>query len=160
MRVGILAVGRMKRGPAAELAEHYLDRFAKAGRGLGLTLDATVELPEGRSQNPSERKRDEAARLLDRTVSGGRIVALDECGDDLTSDAFAGLIDACRQGGVPTLQFLIGGPDGHGEKVARRSSHTVRFGRMTWPHQLVRAMLAEQLYRASTILSAHPYHRP
>jgi len=98
-------------------------------------------------------------RLLAAVPDGAEVVALDECGRDLTSEALAARLGRWRDGGVRTVAFLIGGADGLGDAARGRASLVLALGRMTWPHQLVRVMLAEQLYRASAILAGHPYHR-
>ncbi|MEE8272998.1 MAG: 23S rRNA (pseudouridine(1915)-N(3))-methyltransferase RlmH, partial [Alphaproteobacteria bacterium] len=103
--------------------------------------------------------RHEADLLLGAVPSGATVVALDEAGRDLSSGEFAVRLAGWRDGGVRDVAFLIGGADGHGEAVRGRADLTLAFGRATWPHLMVRAMLAEQVYRAQTILDGHPYHR-
>ena len=147
MRLTLLAVGRLRRGPEKALTDDYLARFARAGRGLGLPPVALVEV-EGR---PSE------AEALDRALpAGAALVVLDERGLQPTSpefaDRLAGWRDAARD-----VCFLIGGADGVPEALRARADLTLSFGRMVWPHMLARAMLAEQLYRAASILAGGPY---
>lgn len=151
MRLHIIAVGRLKPGPHEALARHYAERLA-----WPLTVR---EVEEKRPLSPPELKEREAALLLAAVPAGATIIALDERGKTLTSEAFAQRIAAWRDGSVSDLAFLIGGAEGLAE-VARRKAHFVlSLGPMTWPHLLVRGMLLEQLYRAQQILAGHPYHR-
>ena len=106
-----------------------------------------------------ELKRQEAELLLAAVPAGAIVVALDERGKALPSEAFAARIGDWRDRGAGDLAFLIGGADGHGDAVRARADFLLAFGPMTWPHMLVRGMLAEQLYRAQQILAGHPYHR-
>ena len=156
MRIAIHAVGRMKSGPERELGERYLDRFAKAGRPLGLEFSGVAETPESRAQTAPERMREEAVRSA---AEGAVLVLLDERGRNVDSQAFAERIAAFRDGGAKALVIAIGGPDGHDPVLREEAKLVLSFGALTWPHQLVRVMLAEQLYRAATILAGHPYHR-
>jgi len=104
-------------------------------------------------------KREEAALLLAAVPAGAAVVALDERGRDLDSPGFARLLGRWRDEGRADAAFLIGGADGHDDSVRNRADLLLSFGRLTWPHMLARTMLAEQIYRAQTILSGHPYHR-
>lgn len=158
MNVTIAAVGRMKAGPERELLERYLGRADAAGRKLSLTF-AEREIVESRAGDTTRRKTEEAAALLAALPPGAVLVALDEGGRSLDSRALAERIARWRDDGVPELVFALGGPDGHGEALMARAALRLAFGTMTWPHQLARIMLTEQLYRAVTILSGHPYHR-
>ncbi|MEK0082149.1 23S rRNA (pseudouridine(1915)-N(3))-methyltransferase RlmH [Benzoatithermus flavus] len=108
---------------------------------------------------PERRKAAEAGLLLAAIPPGAIVVALDERGRDLTSETFAERLGDWRDQGRRAAAFLIGGPDGLAESVLRAADLGLALGRMTWPHRLVRVMLAEQLYRATTILAGHPYHR-
>ncbi|MCO5064572.1 MAG: 23S rRNA (pseudouridine(1915)-N(3))-methyltransferase RlmH [Rhizobiaceae bacterium] len=159
MKIGICAVGRMKAGPEKELADRYFDRFAKAGPSLGLEFGGLFEIPESRLAGVDERRRDEAARLRPGLAAGAALVVLDERGKSISSEAFASKLALWRDGGQKACALLIGGPDGHDSAIRDEASLLLSFGAMTWPHQLARIMLAEQLYRAATILSGHPYHR-
>lgn len=159
MHVAIHAVGRMKAGPERELVARYLDRFAKAGPALGLEWAGVTEIAESRAQGALQRKQDEGRRLLEAVAAGGALFLLDETGKDLSSEAFAAKLGQLRDGGTRQLILAIGGADGHDPELRARAVLTMSLGLMTWPHQLVRIMLAEQLYRAATILSGHPYHR-
>ena len=159
MRIIIAAVGRLKDGPERQLVQRYRDRLAASGRALGWGPVDIIEIPESRAPDPSTRKSEEAARLLAKVGEEGKMVALDENGREFTSDEFAVYLRMQRESGVRSLAFLIGGPDGHGAEVLADADLRLSFGRMTLPHMLVRVLLVEQLYRAATILSGHPYHR-
>ena len=159
MRVGLFAVGRLKAGPEKDLAARYLDRFAKAGPAVGLELGKLAEVGESRAGNAETRKREEAALLEKALPAGAALILLDERGKSLDSPAFADLIGGFRDGGKRDLVVAIGGADGLDPSLYDRADATLCLGKLTWPHQLVRILLAEQLYRAVTILSGHPYHR-
>ncbi|MEQ1940816.1 23S rRNA (pseudouridine(1915)-N(3))-methyltransferase RlmH [Mesorhizobium sp. VNQ89] len=158
MKISLFAVGRMKSGPEKELADRYVERFSKSGPALGLEFAGVTEVPESRAQSAAERKREEGERLRQH-VSGGALILLDERGRNITSQDFADRIAAFRDGGRRSLVVAIGGPDGHDQSLRETADLVLSFGAQTWPHQMVRIMLGEQLYRAATILSGHPYHR-
>jgi 23S rRNA (pseudouridine1915-N3)-methyltransferase len=158
VRLLICAVGRLKAGPERDLIARYVERLTAGGRSLALGPLDIVEIDESRARRPEDRKAEEADRLL-AAAGAALLVALDENGVSPGSEAFAARIAGWRDGGCPTLAFLIGGADGHGDAVKARAAMTLSFGKMTWPHQIVRILLAEQLYRASTIIAGHPYHR-
>lgn len=158
MKVTIAAIGRLKAGPERELLDRYLKRAEAAGRRLGLAFGIR-EMPESRASSGAQRKDQEAAVLLGISPPGAPIVALDEAGKTMDSAAFASRLAGWRDGGIPEATFVIGGADGLGPELLRRADMRLAFGAMTWPHQLVRIMLAEQFYRAVTILAGHPYHR-
>ena len=159
MRVGIYAVGRLKAGPEKELASRYLDRFAKAGGALGLDFARTIEVAESRAATVDLRKKEEAAQLIRALPDGAALILLDERGKTPDSPGFADLLARLRDEGRRDLVVAIGGADGLDPDLHARADAVISFGRMTWPHQLVRIMAAEQLYRAVTILAGHPYHR-
>jgi 23S rRNA (pseudouridine1915-N3)-methyltransferase len=159
MRIAVHAVGRMKAGPEKELADRFFDRLAKSGPAVGLEFSGVLETPESRARNADERKREEAERLRVQLAPGAALILLDERGKNVSSEALAEKIAALRDGGLKTLVVAIGGADGHDAALRDQAELVVSFGAATWPHQLVRVMLAEQLYRAATILSGHPYHR-
>ncbi len=159
MKLLICAAGRSKASPEQALAEHYLDRARAIGGQVGITGAGLTEVTERKKLPPAELKRREGELLLAATPPGATLIALDEKGTSMTSEALANLIAEQRDRGAPALAFLIGGADGHGDEVRARADATLAFGKATWPHLLVRAMLAEQLYRAVAILTGHPYHR-
>jgi 23S rRNA (pseudouridine1915-N3)-methyltransferase len=159
MHVSVYAVGRMKAGPERELAGRFLDRFAKAGPPVGLDFTGVTETPESRASSVDERRREEGQKLLARKDGATAIILLDERGRNIGSEELARAIARFGENGRKNLVFAIGGPDGHGPALQDDADMVLSFGQLTWPHQLVRVMLAEQLYRAATILSGHPYHR-
>ncbi len=159
MRIIVHAVGRMKAGPERELADRYFDRFAKAGPAVGLEWAGIVETPESRSASAPERKREEAARLDRILADGAALVLLDERGKSIGSEDFTAWLGTWRDKGQRDLVIAIGGPDGHAPELAQKAALMLSFGALTWPHQLARVMLAEQLYRAASIAAGHPYHR-
>ena len=158
MRVLVLAVGRMK-SVESELAARYLKRAAQAGRNIGIRSIEVVEIKESRAAEAERRKIEESIALANVIPDGAVLVLLDERGEALGSGAFAERLAQWRDGGQPAVVFIIGGADGLAENLRARTRTTLSFGNSTWPHQLVRIMLLEQLYRAVTILSGHPYHR-
>jgi 23S rRNA (pseudouridine1915-N3)-methyltransferase len=159
MRITLFAVGRLKAGPEKDLASRYLDRFSKAGPAIGLELARLVEVQESRASNPDTRKREEAAALEKALPDGAVLVLLDERGKTMDSQTFADAIGRHRDNGKREMMLAIGGADGLDPDLRARADLVLNLGTMTWPHQLVRILIAEQLYRAVTILSGHPYHR-
>lgn len=161
MRLVVLAVGRLKAGPERDLVWRYRERADAAGRALGLPATEILEIEEGRSGRSPDRIADEGARLLAHpALAGAALVAFDERGrSDLGSEDFAERLRRWRDGARPALVLAVGGPDGLAEPVRTRADLVLAFGRLTLPHQLVRVLALEQLYRAMTILSGHPYHR-
>lgn len=151
MKIIVAAVGRAKAGPERELFQTYSAR-----------LSWTIELKEIEIKKESDtnvRRALEGEALLSSVLPQSRVVALDERGRAETSKEFAAQLGRWRDDGTRTITFLIGGADGLSEAVRRRADSILSFGALTWPHMLVRALLAEQLYRAHSILSGHPYHR-
>ncbi|WP_306120573.1 MULTISPECIES: 23S rRNA (pseudouridine(1915)-N(3))-methyltransferase RlmH [unclassified Roseitalea] len=160
MRLTLFAVGRMKAGPERELADRYVDRLAKLGPKAGLIWDGIHEIAESRARSPGARKADESAHCMALAdAPGTALIALDETGKSQSSRAFADALAEMRDIGVKRTVFAIGGPDGHNPALLARADRVLCLGAMTWPHQLARALLAEQLYRAASILAGHPYHR-
>lgn len=159
MRLSIIAIGRMKLGPERELVERYLTRCRASGPAVGLQEFKIAEFAESRKSTPVLRKSDEAKTITGAIATNGVLIALDETGSSLTSEKFAQNIARLRDDGISHLNFVIGGPDGLDHSVRAGARQVLSFSPLTWPHQLVRIMLAEQLYRATTILVGHPYHR-
>ena len=159
MRVIIAAVGRLKAGPERDLAERYLKRAVQVGRSLGLTGLEVIEIRESRADNVERRVLEESIAIANVIPDRAMIVLMDERGESMPSAAFAGRLQAWRTEGKPAVVFVIGGADGLAPGLKDKSKLTMAFGAATWPHQIVRIMLLEQLYRAVTILSGHPYHR-
>ena len=159
MRLAVVAIGRVKAGPDRELAERYLERAAKGGRSLGFKSVEIVELAESRAARAADRVVEEGAAIAKLLKDDAVCVALDGAGVAQSSEAFAAQLGQWRDSGREAVIFIIGGADGLSADIQRRAALTLSFGKATWPHQLVRIMLLEQLYRAVTILSGHPYHR-
>ncbi len=157
MRVTLMCVGRLKASAERDLAFRYLERAKAAGRSVGLTIDLH-ELEESRARRPEDRKAEEARAIL-TWAGAGRMIAFDEAGQPLDSVGFAAHVGTARDEGAASLSLVIGGPDGLDAQVRQRAARVIAFGTMTWPHQLVRIMASEQIYRAVTILGGHPYHR-
>ena len=154
-----MAVGRLKAGPESELCARYLDRAKKTGRGLGLRGFAVHQVTESRAARAADRVAEEEAALMSASGSSGHTICLDPAGELLDSEMFAEAISRAAASAVSQMTFVIGGPEGLGSKILAESTGLWSFGRLTWPHQIARILLAEQLYRATTILSGHPYHR-
>lgn len=159
MRISIHAIGRVKAGAERELISRYQSRFTGSGKNLGLSGLEIIELNESRASTSDLRCKDEAARLLDTIPDGAFVIALDERGKNISSKEFANKIRGQLEDGCRAVSLVIGGADGHGDAIRKRANMLLSFGQLTWPHQLVRVLLVEQLYRATTILSGHPYHR-
>lgn len=151
MEIAIACVGRLKAGPVREICEDY-------ARRLPWPLD-WQEIAEDNRLPPEKRKARDGEEIATRLRNCHRVVALDERGKDLDSGEFAALLAGWRDAGYSRIGFAIGGADGLADTVRARAARVIRFGRVTWPHMLMRALLAEQLYRAHTILTGHPYHR-
>lgn len=155
MRVTIAAIGRLKRGPEQVLIDDYLDRFGKSGRQLGLGPATIVEMEDRKGGGMAT----EAALLSARIPDGAVVIALDERGKLLTSPQFADTLGQWRDAGRRDCVCLIGGADGLDPSLRARADLVLSFGQMVWPHMLARVMVAEQLYRAASILAGSPYHR-
>ena len=159
MRVVVVAIGRLKQGPERELAERYRERFDEIGRRLGFRGLEIHEIPESRARDAPTRIAEEAAAITAMIPEKSVLVALDERGQNVDSSAFARHLGRWRDEGIGTTIFTIGGADGLSPELQRNAKLRVAFGSATWPHQMVRVMLLEQIYRAATILAGHPYHR-
>jgi 23S rRNA (pseudouridine1915-N3)-methyltransferase len=155
MRLHLCAVGRLRTGPERALADDYIGRFNRMARSLALgpVTEHEVEDRRGGGMEP------EAELLASAIPTGAAVVALDERGQMLTSPDLAGRIAGWRDAGRADLAFVIGGADGLAPALRDRADLVLSFGRLVWPHMLVRVMLAEQIYRSATILSGSPYHR-
>jgi 23S rRNA (pseudouridine1915-N3)-methyltransferase len=159
MRLLVAAVGRLKQGPERDLAERYAKRAADAGRKLGFAPVDVAEVRESRARDAGTRIAEESSALSNAIPAGALAVALDSRGESLTSEEMADRLRRWQAAGRSTVVFLIGGADGLADSLRNRAELRLGFGKATWPHQLVRIMLLEQIYRAVTILSGHPYHR-
>ena len=159
MRIIVAAIGRLKAGAETELAERYCKRAEQTGRNLGWKSVEVVEIRESRADDPQKRMLEESIALANIIPDRAVTVLLDERGDSMSSAKFAEQLAKWRASDTPALVFIIGGADGLAPTLRDKSKMKLSFGAATWPHQLVRAMLLEQLYRAATILTGHPYHR-
>lgn len=138
MRLHVIARGKIGRSPEAELVDRYAKRLSWPFK--------MTELPDTGGTIPPP-------------LSPSRDVLLDERGRQLTSEEFAALLGRWRDDGVREARFLIGAADGHGDTARDKADLLIAFGNMTWPHMMARAMLMEQLWRATSIIAGHPYHR-
>jgi 23S rRNA (pseudouridine1915-N3)-methyltransferase len=159
MRLVVVSIGRLKQGPERVLAERYRERFDDIGRKLGFRGLEIHEIPESRARDAATRMAEEAAAILAAIAEKSAVVALDQRGDNLDSAAFARHLGRWRDEQVASTSFVVGGADGLSPDLRRKAKLSLAFGSATWPHQLVRVMLLEQIYRAATILAGHPYHR-
>jgi len=159
MRLLVIAVGRLKSGPERDLVERYHERFGDLARRLGFRGLEIHEISESKARDVKVRMADEAAAIAALIPEGAVTIALDERGKPLDSDAFAKRLGQWRDESMANVVFVIGGADGLSPELRRKMSAVFAFGTATWPHQLVRIMLLEQIYRAATILAGHPYHR-
>lgn len=155
MRLHICAVGRLRAGPERALIDDYLSRLDRTGRPLGLGPAAEHEAEDRKGGGPAA----EAALLARALPRGARLVALDERGRVLSSPELAAQLARWRDAGTADAAFVIGGADGLDPSLRDQADLVLSFGAMVWPHALARVMLAEQLYRAATILAGSPYHR-
>src|SRR3979409_1783403 len=159
MRLVVIAIGRLKQGPERELAERYRERFDDIGRKLGFRGLEIHEIPESRARDAATRMAEEAAAISAAIPERSVLVALDERGENIDSAGFARHLGHWRDQSVANNVFMIGGADGLSPDLRRKAKLGIAFGSATWPHQMVRVMLLEQLYRAATILAGHPYPR-
>lgn len=159
MRLLLIGVGRLKAGLERELFERYYKRLADMARASGVSGVDYREIEEGRARRPEDRQGEEARSILAALPKGARLALLDERGAALSSAQWADEIGKARDGGAPAYALVIGGPDGLDPRLREKAHNILSFGAMTWPHQLVRVMAAEQLYRSLSILAGHPYHR-
>ena len=159
MRIALLCVGRMKAGPERELFDRYLKRLSDAARSVGIPGVDLREIEESRARRPEDRRETEAAAILAALPAGSMLVVLDERGASPSSSEWAAEIGRARDAARPAYAVVVGGADGLSPSLREKADRIIGFGAMTWPHQLVRVMAGEQLYRALTILAGHPYHR-
>ena len=157
MRVQLVAIGRLKAGPERELAERYRTRAATMGRALGIAGPDIAEIAESRPRSTEERQAEEEAAIREK-ASGVCLALLDERAPSLGSEDFANRLASLRDEGR-SVAFVIGGPDGVAPSLRTNADWTLSFGRLTMPHQIVRVLVLEQIYRAFTIIAGHPYHR-
>lgn len=153
MRLTLLSVGRLKSGAERDLFDEYVKRALPIARSLGFRGIEEIEVASGGGLDA------EAERILAKIPAGANVIRLDEFGRNMTSQDFSAQLARLRDQGVPDLVFLIGGAEGYGDAVRRAVPDIMAFGAQTWPHRLVKAMLAEQIYRAMSILAGMPYHK-
>lgn len=151
MEIKIIAVGKAKSSPALDLFNYYTKRTP--------WKISVKEVDEKRKLASAQLKKREAELLLDQITNNSFVIALDERGRSISSIKFANVISDVQSQGISNINFIIGGADGLDDSVRKRANQLLSFGAMTWPHMLVRGMLAEQLYRAHTIITNHPYHK-
>ncbi len=155
MRVHIVAVGRLRAGPERDLIDDYLTRFDRTGRALALGPANVIEVEDKKNAGMGAE-----AVLLEKAIPNGALVCImDERGKVMTSPSFADQLGGWRDQGRQDVAFVIGGADGLDPAFRAKADAALSFGKMVWPHMLVRVMLSEQLYRAASILSGSPYHR-
>ncbi len=159
MRLLIIAVGRLKQGPERELAAAYRKRVQAVGRALGLREIEVVEIRESRAQDAERRRVEESIAIANVIPDAAVVAILDESAGNLDSVTLATTLRKWREEQRSAVCFIIGGADGLAQSLRDRAKLKLAFGTATWPHQLVRIMLLEQIYRAGTILAGHPYHR-
>ena len=159
MRIVVVAVGRLKQGSERELAERYRKRAADAGRSAGITGVDIIEIKESRAADPSRRMLEESIAIANVLPERAVVVLLDQRGESMSSSSFAGRLSGWRAEKRSSVAFVIGGHDGLAPALREKADIALAFGSATWPHQLLRIMLLEQIYRAVTILMGHPYHR-
>ncbi len=157
--MALIGVGRLKSGPERELFDRYFKRLADLARSQGISGVDLREVEEGRARRAEDRQAEEARAILAAAPKGAWLALLDERGAAMTSAQWAGEIGKARDEAAPAYAVAIGGPDGLDPALRAQARTILSFGAMTWPHQLVRVMASEQLYRALSILSGHPYHR-
>ncbi|NKX37653.1 23S rRNA (pseudouridine(1915)-N(3))-methyltransferase RlmH [Rhodobacteraceae bacterium R_SAG4] len=155
MRVHICAVGRLRAGPEKTLIDDYLQRFDRSGRALSLGPAKVIEVEDKKNAGMGA----EADLLRKALPKGALICTLDERGKVISSPDFADRLAGWRDMGRQDLALIIGGADGIDPSLRAEADFSISFGKMVWPHMMVRLMLAEQIYRAATILSGSPYHR-
>ena len=159
MRIVVAAVGRLKQGPERELAERYRKRAADVGRRAGLSAIDIVEIKESRAGDACRRMLEESIAIANIIPDRAVTIILDERGENMSSGSFAGRLQGWRAEDKPAIVFILGAADGLAPALREKASLAIAFGAATWPHQLIRIMLLEQLYRAVTIIAGHPYHR-
>ena len=159
MRLALIGVGRLKSGPERELFDRYFKRLADLARSQGISGVDLREVEEGRARRAEDRQAEEARAILAAAPKGAWLALLDERGAAMTSAQWAAEIGKAREAAAPAYAVVIGGPDGLDPALRAQARTILAFGAMTWPHQLVRVMASEQLYRALSILGGHPYHR-
>lgn len=159
MRLTIAAVGRSRESPEQALTDLFVERARAMAPKLGISKLELVIVDTSRAVSADARMKQEAEKIGEKLPAGAHRIVLDEAGRTMTSEAFAKRLRQLTDSGTRDLVFIVGGPDGLSPLLREGAEDRLAFGPQTWPHLLVRAMLAEQIYRAFAILSGHPYHR-
>ncbi len=159
MRLTIAAVGRSRESPEQALTDLHVERARAIAPKLGFSKLELVIVDTSRAAGADARMKEEAGRISQKLPAGAHLIVLDEAGRTMSSEAFAKRLRQLADSGTRDLVFVIGGPDGLAPSLRDGAQERLAFGPQTWPHLLVRAMLAEQIYRTFAILSGHPYHR-
>jgi 23S rRNA (pseudouridine1915-N3)-methyltransferase len=159
MRLLVVCVGRSKASAERDLVARYLERASGLSRNLGIDPIELREVETSRAQSAEKRKAQEAQAIRTALGNDAFVIACDEHGKNLNSEDWTAWLARIRDQGHATLGLVIGGPDGLDQSLCAQAALCLAYGAMTWPHQLVRVMAAEQIYRAMTILAGHPYHR-
>ena len=159
MRLTVLAVGFSRGTAEGTLTDEFIHRAVQMGRNMGFPAITVEEVAVSKARDAKTRMTEEAAKLAAKVPVGAHIILLDAKGKGMTSEDFAEMLGALRDAATKDLCFVVGGPDGLASLEGKRAGRSLAFGPQTWPHLLVRSMLAEQIYRAMTILAGHPYHR-
>lgn len=161
MKLTVISVGKLRAGPEQNLIDDYVKRFGKTAAGIGgLTAPQIIEVDQKKRLEGDALKRAEAEAIRAKLPTGPhKLIALDERGKALSTKEFAATLSRWQDDGTPETVFLIGGADGLDKDLRRQADLTLNLGSLTWPHMLVRVMVAEQLYRAATVIAGHPYHR-
>jgi 23S rRNA (pseudouridine1915-N3)-methyltransferase len=159
MRLTIAAVGRSRESPEQALTDLHVGRSRAIAPKLGISKLELVIVETSRAASADARMKEEAQKIGQKLPAGAHRIVLDEAGRAMSSEAFAKRLRQLADSGTRDLVFVIGGPDGVAPSLRDQAEERLAFGPQTWPHLLVRAMLAEQIYRAFAILSGHPYHR-
>lgn len=153
MKISLIAVAKIKRGPERDLIDDYIGRAKKMGGALGIRDVSEIEVEAGQTQEQ------ECERLKSKIPDGARVFLFDETGSDWTSIAFSKELEIRKDQGCPHMAFLIGGADGYTDEMKDTYSDKIRLGSLTWPHKLVRVLASEQIYRALSLMAGTPYHR-
>ncbi len=153
MKISLIAVGRIRRGPERELIDDYMTRAKKLGGQLGVRDVSEIEVEAGGLQAA------EADALSAKIPGGAEVILFDETGKDLSSLKFSADLEKLKDQGCPHLVFIIGGADGFTDEMKSTLARKIRLGSLTWPHKLVRVLAAEQIYRALSLMAGTPYHR-
>lgn len=159
MQLIIYVIGKMKNNPFSFMVDDYLNRLKNSAKNIGISSVILYEASQSRENKSDLRKKEEAQKLLDFIKPGAKLILCDEDGQNLTSRDLSNKFDKLIQSGAGQICFAIGGADGFDDNLKQQAELLLSFGKLTWPHQLARVMLVEQLYRVVTILLNHPYHR-